>query len=410
MEYAPNQSLDKLISQYSKQRQRFQPFKVAHFLEELASALHHIHDRLHIMHRDIKPANILVDQLGTLKLADFGLSKTVGPTNLASTFCGSPLYMAPEQLSEASGGEYSFSADMWALGCVLFELMTFRSPWLQSERDPCTYPLLVQRILTTTPDYSLAESLFPTPLVDSVKWLLQRKMHRRATAADLLSLTEMRVPPALDVTIHPVEYAPAPPKAPPSKPSPKPKPTKPSPTKASSDLATLQRQRALVDDAERLAALFLQKNFRDSLQRKAKAPVVEPLRPVDRLPDDFTSADFTSIDLTPEPQKEEQSAKILQSAFRTSLQRRQRVQAPRPKPVPPARPGYAAKPKPSMGGPTRPMYSAKAKTPLFPPVRPASGGSRLQTLATPRTRRVSPHFFPPVNQGAMPARPRPAWV
>ena len=119
---------------YAKTKRRFMESKVIYFLQELASALRYCHEDLRIMHRDIKPANILLDQLGTLKLADFGLSKSLDPsTDLAKTYVGTPLYMSPEQ---CAGQPYSFSADMWSLGVVAYELMALRSPWIvERQRD-----------------------------------------------------------------------------------------------------------------------------------------------------------------------------------------------------------------------------------------------------------------------------------
>ena len=77
MEYASNGSLDKLIAKYAASGTHFPTKKVTHFVEELADALDYCHNTLRIIHRDIKPGNILIDGLGTLKLTDFGLSRTM---------------------------------------------------------------------------------------------------------------------------------------------------------------------------------------------------------------------------------------------------------------------------------------------------------------------------------------------
>ena len=197
MEYAPGGSLDQLIAKYKLESKRLPEAKVAHYVQELADALHHCHHNVGVIHRDIKPANILIDDLGTLKLGDFGLSRSLGPSKLAQTFCGSPMYMAPEQLvgyGKQTDG-YGPPADMWALGCVVFELMALRSPWYpKTLGPPASYHALVSRITTWPPEFD--KLLYPSKLIEVSRWLLQRRVDQRATAADLVQLMEMRTPPA----------------------------------------------------------------------------------------------------------------------------------------------------------------------------------------------------------------------
>ena len=66
------------------------------------------------------PSQVFVASDGSMKLGDFGLSKQLAATNaLAKTLCGTPLYMSPEL---CAGETYNRAADVWALGCVLFEV------------------------------------------------------------------------------------------------------------------------------------------------------------------------------------------------------------------------------------------------------------------------------------------------
>jgi len=77
-----------------------------------------------IIHRDLKPANIFLNSFNILKIGDYGLAKSLNrTTQMAATQCGTLLYMAPELLN---GKEYSHGADVWAMGCILYEMITLQ--------------------------------------------------------------------------------------------------------------------------------------------------------------------------------------------------------------------------------------------------------------------------------------------
>src|SRR5262249_11755817 len=102
----------------------------ARLVEALARAIHQAH-RLAIVHRDLKPANVLLAADGTPKVADFGLAKWLDvETGLTRTdhILGSPSYMAPEQAGGRSAA-IGPAADVYALGAILYELLTGRPPF-----------------------------------------------------------------------------------------------------------------------------------------------------------------------------------------------------------------------------------------------------------------------------------------
>ncbi|HET7865251.1 MAG TPA: serine/threonine-protein kinase [Burkholderiaceae bacterium] len=128
------------------------------FLQVL-SAVEHAHKHL-VVHRDLKPANILVDAQGQVKLLDFGIAKLLRPPGQAgrqaqTTQQGgwpmTPLYAAPEQMQ---GQAVTTATDVYALGVVLYELLTGQWPYgTPGSQTPDSHPLplLMHAVLTTAP-------------------------------------------------------------------------------------------------------------------------------------------------------------------------------------------------------------------------------------------------------------------
>jgi serine/threonine-protein kinase len=103
--------------------------RAAGLLATLARAVHAAHRR-GVVHRDLKPANILLTEDDTLKVSDFGLAKRLDHAGVTRTgdVMGTPSYMAPEQ---AGDGKHPIgpATDVWALGAILYELLTGRPPF-----------------------------------------------------------------------------------------------------------------------------------------------------------------------------------------------------------------------------------------------------------------------------------------
>jgi WD40 repeat protein/tetratricopeptide (TPR) repeat protein len=112
-----------------------QPARVAaRLVETLARTMHHAHQK-GIVHRDLKPANVLLTVDGTPKITDFGLAKRLEGSSAQTktgAVLGTPGYMAPEQAQgRAPGGSHALgpTADIYALGAILYEMLTGRPPF-----------------------------------------------------------------------------------------------------------------------------------------------------------------------------------------------------------------------------------------------------------------------------------------
>uniref|UniRef100_A0A671QTX3 non-specific serine/threonine protein kinase n=1 Tax=Sinocyclocheilus anshuiensis TaxID=1608454 RepID=A0A671QTX3_9TELE len=113
---------------------------------QLVSALYYLHSH-RILHRDMKPQNILLGKGGVVKLCDFGFARAMSVSTLVLTSIkGTPLYMSPELVEEKP---YDHSADLWSLGCILYELHTGAPPFYTNSifrlvqlivRDPVKWP------------------------------------------------------------------------------------------------------------------------------------------------------------------------------------------------------------------------------------------------------------------------------
>jgi Tol biopolymer transport system component len=182
MELVEGRTLEEMI--HSGAAERPEVTECLEIARQVADALEAAHER-GIVHRDLKPANIMVRGDGVVKVLDFGLAKAIDPAgNPASTspensptftsprmtqmglILGTAAYMAPEQ---ARGKSVDKRADIWAFGCVLFEMLTGRAPFAGE-----SVAETLSAILTWNPDFTLLPAATPP----HVRALLRRCLER----------------------------------------------------------------------------------------------------------------------------------------------------------------------------------------------------------------------------------------
>ena len=108
----------------------FNENKARFYIAEIVLAINHLHKN-NILYRDLKPENILLDELGHIKLTDFGLSKIMNNIEKDRTYtvCGTPIYVAPEVLT---GQGYNKLVDWWSVGVLLYEFLAGYSPYREA--------------------------------------------------------------------------------------------------------------------------------------------------------------------------------------------------------------------------------------------------------------------------------------
>jgi serine/threonine-protein kinase len=179
MEFIDGESLESMIAA----RRRLPLEGVIELIAQLGDALDYAH-RNGVIHRDIKPANILVDREGRPRIVDFGIARIASSSlTQTATVLGTPSYMAPEQIA---GQKIDHRVDLFALGAILYELLTFQRAF---PGDNVT--TVIYKIMNVTPppprdfDQSLSSGLDAVLGVALAKDPAGRYQSGRALAEDL---------------------------------------------------------------------------------------------------------------------------------------------------------------------------------------------------------------------------------
>src|SRR5262245_28583595 len=182
MEYVEGESLDNVLAR----RLRFSWEEVVTMGQQICSALQHAHEK-GIIHRDLKPSNLMRLEDGTMKLTDFGIAKDMDVTALtgANATVGTAAYMSPEQ---CRGENITAKSDLYSLGCVFFELLTGRKPFVAE--SPVDMFMKHVNELPPRPNWILKGSSageIPTWLETIVLQMMEKKPEHRPLNAQMVA-------------------------------------------------------------------------------------------------------------------------------------------------------------------------------------------------------------------------------
>lgn len=201
MPYIPGKTLAQILEECRQRDEHLPHERILQIMEDLAAALDYAHQR-GMVHRDIKPGNILFDEHNRAILTDFGIARLAQTSKLTQEglTVGTPAYMSPEQ---ASGDTVDARSDIYALGVILYELLTNHPPF----RDDGSLSVLLKHVNAPVPSLSQFSHISDENLDAIVfKALAKNPSERYQSAIDLVKDLEKALrgehitPPKLSAT------------------------------------------------------------------------------------------------------------------------------------------------------------------------------------------------------------------
>ncbi|XP_076387345.1 serine/threonine-protein kinase PLK1 isoform X3 [Megachile rotundata] len=161
--YYKGQLLGKSLMHVLKYRGKVTEPEARYYMKQMVTGVAYIHSQK-VVHRDLKPGNMFLSDRMIVKIGDFGLATRLDGQCRRVTICGTPNYIAPEVLYKQA---YSYEADVWALGCILYALLVGQPPF-----DTATLKEIYARICNN--HYrEVDDTIASRSGQDLIKWLLQ---------------------------------------------------------------------------------------------------------------------------------------------------------------------------------------------------------------------------------------------
>ncbi|PRP74614.1 NIMA-related kinase 4-like [Planoprotostelium fungivorum] len=185
MEYCSNGDLSVRLSKNKQSGKGLSEKQIVEWFYQILLAIQYIHKKC-ILHRDLKTQNIFLDSKNMIKLGDFGIARTLeGTRDMASTVIGltsTPFYMSPEIFE---GKPYDYKSDQWALGCILYEMVTMRQAFDAKEMGG----LMMKVIKGNAPSIP---STFSPQLAEIVRSLLNKRPDKRPNCSTIFKTPYMK--------------------------------------------------------------------------------------------------------------------------------------------------------------------------------------------------------------------------
>lgn len=176
MEYCDGGDLSHLLNNQMKAGKMPSEEKIWKFFIQISLGIAYIHNKK-ILHRDLKTLNIFLTKDDKVKIGDLGVAKVLNQTNFARTFVGTPYYLSPEICEEKP---YNEKSDVWALGCILYEMVTCKHPFNATNQGA-----LILKILRGKYD-PIANKDISCDLKKMVDILLEKSYFKRPAVTEII--------------------------------------------------------------------------------------------------------------------------------------------------------------------------------------------------------------------------------
>jgi serine/threonine protein kinase/Tfp pilus assembly protein PilF len=182
MEYIDGETLSNLRAQ--KQQKVFEPHEIAGWISQFYDALDYAHNRARVIHRDLKPANLMVNQRGDLKVADFGIARSLADSATRITAeqgrSGTLVYMSPQQLNGERGTHLD---DIYSSGASIYELLTSKPPFYSGNIDRQICERVAPPMTERRREFNIEPALVSKVWEDTVAACLAKDPSRRPQSA-----------------------------------------------------------------------------------------------------------------------------------------------------------------------------------------------------------------------------------